>query len=355
MIDQRTTGIEPPPSLDDILSHSDRIGRVDFNHRLVPEPAPEPEPERIEPADEDTADEDTVDEDTAAAGVPVEEPVALHATTVEEAPAEGAEVPADPADPTDVADAAAQEPATLPTILPVVRDLADEVEPVPVPEPELLAVADHDDTETEPGTEPGTVVPAGDELHLDPHQDPYLDEVHDVHRYHHDQGHHDQGHHDQGHHDRGHDDPYDDVQEDEEVADVLELSEPTSALLSLVPAEDAAVVAEDVDDVVAGVIGRIREVRSATIAHLEAIEVESALRCEMLTAQAELDAELIRLHARREAHAIIAAARHRSGLPPRTSSDEQRLRELHDAATRLSEELEALGIRRGSPDHPFSR
>ena len=42
MIDQRTTGIEPPPSLDDILSHSDRIGRVDFNHRLVPEPAPEP-------------------------------------------------------------------------------------------------------------------------------------------------------------------------------------------------------------------------------------------------------------------------------------------------------------------------
>jgi len=136
---------------------------------------------------------------------------------------------------------------------------------------------------------------------------------------------------------------------------VLELSEPTSALLSLVPAEDAAVVAEDVDDVVAGVIGRIREVRSATIAHLEAIEVESALRCEMLTAQAELDAELIRLHARREAHAIIAAARHRSGLPPRTSSDEQRLRELHDAATRLSEELEALGIRHGSPDHPFSR
>ncbi len=45
MIDQRTTGIEPPPTLDDILSHSDRIGRVDFNHRLVPEPAPEPEPE----------------------------------------------------------------------------------------------------------------------------------------------------------------------------------------------------------------------------------------------------------------------------------------------------------------------
>lgn len=354
MIDQRTTGIEPPPSLDDILSHSDRIGRVDFNHRLVPEPAPEPEPERIEPApeahaDEGWVDEGGVDEDTAAAGVPVEEPVALQATAVEAAPAEEAEAPADPADPTDVGDAAAQEPAPLPTILPVVSDLADEVEPVPVPEPELLAVADHDDTEpgteTEPRTEPGTVVPAGDELRLDPHQDPHLDEVHDVHRYHHDQGHHDQG----------HDDPYDDLQEDEEVADVLELSEPTSALLSLVPAEDAAVVAEDVDDVVAGVIGRIREVRSATIAHLEAIEVESALRCEMLTAQAELDAELIRLHARREAHAIIAAARHRSGLPPRTSSDEQRLRELHDAATRLSEELEALGIRRGSPDHPFSR
>ena len=42
MIDQRTPGIEPPPSLDEILSHPERIGRVDFTHRLVPEPAPEP-------------------------------------------------------------------------------------------------------------------------------------------------------------------------------------------------------------------------------------------------------------------------------------------------------------------------
>ena len=47
--------------------------------------------------------------------------------------------------------------------------------------------------------------------------------------------------------------------------------------------------------------------------HLEALELEAARRCELLTAQAELDAELIRLHARREAHAIISAARARSG------------------------------------------
>ena len=85
MIDQRTPGIEPPPSLDDILSHSDRIGRVDFNHRLVPEPAPEPEPERIEPADEDPA----------ATAVPVEEPASFEATAVEEAPADEAGTAAD--------------------------------------------------------------------------------------------------------------------------------------------------------------------------------------------------------------------------------------------------------------------
>ena len=39
------------------------------------------------------------------------------------------------------------------------------------------------------------------------------------------------------------------------------------------------------------------------------VEAEAARRCELLTAQAELDAELIRLYARRESHGIIAAAR----------------------------------------------
>ena len=39
MIDQ-DLAIEPPPSLEAILSHRERIGRVDFTHRLVAEPPP---------------------------------------------------------------------------------------------------------------------------------------------------------------------------------------------------------------------------------------------------------------------------------------------------------------------------
>ena len=39
MIDQ-DLAIEPPPSLEAILSHRERIGRVDFTHRLVADPPP---------------------------------------------------------------------------------------------------------------------------------------------------------------------------------------------------------------------------------------------------------------------------------------------------------------------------
>ncbi len=318
MIDQRT-GIEPPPSLEQILStQDDRIGRVDFSHRLVPEPAPAPEAEQAEPA-RDGAVRDGALRDEAV-DQPAEHEAEAHA---DEATAETASEPL----------------PSVPVILPVVGDLADEAEPLLASEPESTEIqpseggaAEADapiDEATAVAVEQTDVVVTG----LDAHQDQ-----------------------NEQHHDETVRDERDlDQEEDDDMGDVLELSEPVSALLSLVPAEDATVVNEDVDDVVSGVIGRIREVRSATIAHLEAIEVESALRCEMLTAQAELDAELIRLHARREAHAIIAAARHRSGLPVRSSADEQRLRELHEAATRLSEELEALGIRPGSSDHPFSR
>lgn len=42
MIDQ-DLAIEPPPSLEAILSHRERIGRVDFTHRLVAAPPPPPE------------------------------------------------------------------------------------------------------------------------------------------------------------------------------------------------------------------------------------------------------------------------------------------------------------------------
>ena len=337
MIDQRTPGIDPPPSLDEILSHPERIGRVDFTHRLVPEPASEPEPEQLDPADEQAPGAAS---DSRQAGD--EQPHDVQPDDVQpddEGPATGE--PVDPfsgpaADEPSAADAADALPR-VPTILPVVSDLADEVpvlaEPDPPAEatplagpdalpspPTLASVPEH---AAAPDGDVDRDDSGGEDLAPTGRWEDLPDHVHH------------------------HDDP--------EEADVLELSEPVTALLSLVPAEDAAVVAEDVNDVVAGVIGRIREVRSATIAHLEAIEVESALRCEMLTAQAELDAELIRLHARREAHAIIAASRHRAGLPARSSTDEQRLAELHAAATRLSEELEALGVRPGSPDHPFFR
>ncbi|CAM3789687.1 hypothetical protein NOMA109596_10810 [Nocardioides marinus] len=337
MIDQRTPGIDPPPSLDEILSHPERIGRVDFTHRLVPEPATEPEPEQLDPADEQAPG---AAPDSRQSGDEQPHDEQHHDVQPDdEGPATGE--PVDPfsgpaADEPSAADAADALPR-VPTILPVVSDLADEVpvlaEPDPPAEatplagpdalpspPTLASVPEH---AAAPDGDVDRDDSGGEDLAPTGRWEDLPDHVHH------------------------HDDP--------EEADVLELSEPVTALLSLVPAEDAAVVAEDVNDVVAGVIGRIREVRSATIAHLEAIEVESALRCEMLTAQAELDAELIRLHARREAHAIIAASRHRAGLPARSSTDEQRLAELHAAATRLSEELEALGVRPGSPDHPFSR
>ncbi len=74
----------------------------------------------------------------------------------------------------------------------------------------------------------------------------------------------------------------------------------------------------DVVDVaeVARVAGqRIDAAREATLAHLAAVEEEVARRCELVTARAELDAELIRLQARREAHAIVVAARARTGRP----------------------------------------
>lgn len=328
MIDQRT-GIEPPPSLEQILAtQDDRIGRVDFSHRLVPEPAPEAEqaePAREEPARDQAVGVDAVDQPTVP---PAEPPAEVEAQHEAEAHAD------------DAGDETGAEPLSSgPVILPVVGDLADEVEPLLASEPESTEIQPSEGgaVEAEAPIDEATAV-------ADEQTDVVVTDL---------VAHQDQN---EQHHDETVRDERDlDQEEDDDMGDVLELSEPVSALLSLVPAEDAAVVNEDVDDVVSGVIGRIREVRSATIAHLEAIEVESALRCEMLTAQAELDAELIRLHARREAHAIIAAARHRSGLPVRSSADEQRLRELHEAATRLSEELEALGIRPGSSDHPFSR
>ena len=53
---------------------------------------------------------------------------------------------------------------------------------------------------------------------------------------------------------------------------------------------------------------RIREAELAMTRHLEVLQDEAARRCELTIAQAELDAQLIRLEARRDAHAIVAGA-----------------------------------------------
>ena len=78
--------------------------------------------------------------------------------------------------------------------------------------------------------------------------------------------------------------------------------------------DPSTLIESSVAEVAAAVITAMQASAEAHRRHLESIEQEAARRWEMLTAEAELDAELIRLNARREAHAIVAAARQRAGL-----------------------------------------
>ncbi|WP_323792949.1 hypothetical protein, partial [Nocardioides sp.] len=97
---------------------------------------------------------------------------------------------------------------------------------------------------------------------------------------------------------------------------------------------------DSVAGVAAAVIASMRAVGEAHERHLESIELESGRRSELLTAQAELDAELIRLHARREAHAIIAAARMRTG-EQRSPVEADQLREIGETFSRFAETIES--------------
>ncbi len=90
--------------------------------------------------------------------------------------------------------------------------------------------------------------------------------------------------------------------------------------------------AAEVAEVAASVIASMRRVREAHERHVVALELETARRCELLTSQADLDAELIRLHARREAHAIVFAARARSGDA-----------RAHDDTDAQGDQLDAIG------------
>jgi hypothetical protein len=114
--------------------------------------------------------------------------------------------------------------------------------------------------------------------------------------------------------------------------------------IELMPSQSVKRVADDV-------IAAMRRVQDAYEAHVAALETEAARRYELLTAQAELDAELIRLNARREAHTIVAAARVRSDQTDFDLIETEQLGEIGETFSRFAEEIEAQAAQgREGPD-----
>lgn len=105
-------------------------------------------------------------------------------------------------------------------------------------------------------------------------------------------------------------------------------------------ASEAATPDQAVAEVAESVIALMRSTQDAHQRHLESVELEAARRCELLTAQAELDAELIRLHARREAHAIVSAARMRVGAEPTRPPESDQISEIGETFSRFAETIE---------------
>ncbi|WP_309647332.1 hypothetical protein [Nocardioides sp.] len=139
----------------------------------------------------------------------------------------------------------------------------------------------------------------------------------------------------------------------EPIAEVEPLPEPEPELLAVpvdVPlpappaadslAEELPHLAISVEEIAATVIDRMQRAGEAHVRHLEAVELETARRCELVTAQAELDAELIRLHARREAHAILTAARMRTGGAAGSAAEGRLLSEINTSLSRFAESIE---------------
>jgi hypothetical protein len=120
---------------------------------------------------------------------------------------------------------------------------------------------------------------------------------------------------------------------------------PPVTVLPPVGRERVVDVARAVEEVAAEVIGRMRDAEQATLRHLEAMELEATRRYELVTAQAELDAELIRLQSRREAHAIVTAARTRAGelddLDDDPDDEGHRLSAFSDAVSRIADATDA--------------
>ena len=116
-------------------------------------------------------------------------------------------------------------------------------------------------------------------------------------------------------------------------------------------------MARAVEEVADNVIARMQAAEQATLRHLDAMQTEATRRYELVTAQAELDAELIRLQSRREAHAIITAARMRAGEVDDLSDDPDesghRLAVFGDAVSRVADSTESLlATRQRTPERP---
>jgi hypothetical protein len=292
--------ITPPPSLADILSGGeDLIGRVDFGSRLVPEARAVEAP--------------------AATATRTRTPKAVSAAAPETAPRA----------------AAAPKPKPRASAKATLRPTLKRVVPPAVVEP--AAEADH---ETEQDDETGQYDRA--ELR-ETEQDEQLGEHEDF--------------------------------ADEDDFQFTAFAEPAPApraytgggrvstrrrtpslsAPSTVPEEDVAYLGLSVEEVAESARVRMRSAELAHLRHLEAVENEAARRLELLTAQAELDAELIRLHARREAHAIVSAARTRTGAGSGPSRAERRLAEVGGSFSRFAETLESTLEASLSPDHRYDR
>ncbi|MDO9456314.1 hypothetical protein [Nocardioides sp.] len=119
------------------------------------------------------------------------------------------------------------------------------------------------------------------------------------------------------------------------------------------PGRPDEAVGRTVAEVAESLIAAMRRVNEAHERHVVALELETARRCELLTSQADLDAELIRLHARRDAHAIVFAARSRTGEVDIDLHESEQLEEIGETFSRFAETIETtVASRRPFPDFP---
>lgn len=315
--------IDPPPSLADILATGDeesRLGRVDFRQRLAAQPGADETPEDESPARETSSDAADFasqhDEELGEIAGPMIMPVAhLDQALAAELPkprGEAAETQ-DGDDEPDVAPDSTQPPATM--IGKSLRDISDsEASPTSAP------------TETAPGLSLATPIKAMPQKPRAAAQKPAA--------------------------------PAPTPTPTPTPAPALPAAKVTAPPVKSTPTATAGATEQrevtlSVEEVAASVIARMEAAGEANQRHLEAIESEAARRCEMLTAQAELDAELIRLHARREAHAIITAARMRAGGGASDSEESARLHEIGETFSRFAESIETTSAQAlGTPDNP---